>query len=407
MKRTNLLEFLELKRPIKLPHNGYDGEHSDTLTDNKEITVKERRFVRNYDTLPTSRGSRRYKKKSLATKQTKDSTKMSTEEVTNVKLQVQKFETLIKEAPFRRSISFCDKGQISSKNEECVTKNKQEYKIQKSANDGSTDIHKNNRATNEIKSINISKKKEPRKKVRSFTEAETDDETEFFRQKLLQEMDKYEANMKKDGFIKNDDVQVMTSEENIFFGTIAEDFSETLGDDLENGSYFVEAYNDDGRELILVQISINRKAVNLNCVQTIQEVLDDSEIVLYENENRMLRTVTDPEDFVNNITSDITTLNPVSTENEKSVYVEMLAKLDKRPTTYSIASNDSSTGEDDSISTSYESVYGSGVRRETFCDNFGNVRIERIGYLEQNNESIDVLSPAPLSRNNSITPTKK
>lgn len=468
MNKSSFLDFFEIKRPVKSSlKNSCSASNIDSIADEDEIRTKERLFVRNAGTIPKSRSSKRYRKKTSSTRN-EDNREMSDEiyeAVPSVKSLTKKFESIIETQQvrneFRRSQSFIatsefmsdTKSNMETTNQETITESHdQEASFQKPRTQSET-------VFNEID------KKERRKNIRSFAETETEEEKETYRQQLLEQMDEKFEKMKMDGFV--DDYGLIVSEEyddveieqevteildpnalpaqegenhvyhedstnevtNYSYGMFTnEEVYESLGDDLEHGSFVVEAYNDDGRELIIVQISIDRKAVNLNSLQSIKEVMEESDIVFYENENRTLSTVSDPEDLImknGNSMSEEPVYEEISVyeskklkrfsaplpngHNEDTEYCEVFYdqnSVQTRSKSYSAVSNQSSPcEEDEGIGNSYDNVYGS-VRRETFCDNQGNIRIERIGYPEKNGESGDEAATS-LSRNNSITPSKR
>ncbi|KAJ8928570.1 hypothetical protein NQ314_018855 [Rhamnusium bicolor] len=182
---------------------------------------------------------------------------------------------------------------------------------------------------------------------------------------------------------------------------LEDEFCESLGDDLENGSYFVEAYNDDGRELIIVELSIERRTVNFDkpfSLKSIQNSFNNAEIVFQENNDKSLNVITDPKELIHE-NAELVSYGPHS----------------NRSTLYSTTSRDSDIFDTDDEGIGMGNIEQrncveddayNNVRRETFCDHKGVVRIERIGYpetvhglsYEEGNEP-----QSPVSRNNSFT----
>lgn len=483
LKRTGLLNFFEIKRPAKLSlKNSCSVNHLDEIINEDEIKPKERLFISHSSTLPKTT---RYKKNISSNSSDKMNNVvvnegMDTNSNGSVKLLAKKFENIIEtqhvHRDYRRSQSFTETSQFMNRqggSNTPKTKTNSEKDCEKSTDEGTLmkEVIEKSRTQSEIRYYSnntFTNRKVQRENVRSFGEAETEEEKELYRKKLLDEMDLHFEKMKMDGFFddtentsNNVDENEMSQDEssftfsgntskgteqnkitvkqrhekqsyyasNEFYGMPTEDFSESLGDDLENGSFVVETYNDDGRELIIVQLSIAKKVINLNSHQRIKEILEESEMVFLESENHTLSIVSDPEEIILKSTcsvseepiyeevpmyiSDSTSKRfsaPPYVHNEESEYSEGF--YDEPPvqtrsnTGSAISSQSSRIEEDEGISTSYENVYGS-VRRETFCDNQGNIRIERIGYPEKNDESSDEAAYSPVSRNNSLNSTKR
>lgn len=475
MKKFSVLDLFEMRRPVKTSIKNASSITQIDKTDEEEIKTKERLFIRNSGTFPKARSSKRYKRKNSEVKQQDDNTKVITTEQgdinSSVKNLAKDYESMLKtlQVPgeFRRSQSFIELDQLAKEIRKIevfhpeikmgnVTEGIKEERI---INNTNPSINTERTKSESGYSMSKAERKERRKNIRSFGEAETEEEKERYRRELIKEMDEQFANMRMDGYIDDTEnvinvrIDVPTSKietqvsneihqndnnhntyeinEEKLKNTVSnptydrilsfeEDFSESLGDDLENGSYFVEAYNDDGRELIIVQISIDRRVVDLNSLQSIKEVMEDSDMVFYENENHTLSSVNDPKEIVRHtepIYEDLIYEEPPRNDPPladvqikgttcSDIYVSQ-PSIHKRFTFNSITSTESSYYEDDDISTNDENVYSTSVRRETFCDNQGNIRIERIGYPENNNESSDEAVSSPVSRNNSIAPTKR
>lgn len=364
-----------------------------------------------------------------------------------------------------------------------------------------------------------SRKKKERKTIRSFVEAEDEGDTEEYRKNLLKQMDDEMAQMKKDGFIDDNDNsedyntmgmyrgesnnQLEEIEHNSLddklsqhlsqrishhqFPTQREEFTESLGDDLENGSSVVEAYNDDGRELIIVQMVVDRKPVYSN---NLAEAISNSDFVLYENIDNTLKDISSDKrgfklsehlrsdrhsfylttssdgDFIkvgsdgstpisgdrSTIYSDISVENPMyqysprlsenrwtnysdtsfenapisenvhrisenrwTTYSNRSsdsdhVYESIQKPISNRSTICSTTSRESEDDEDDEgiglQNVELRNSSYSNTRRETYCDDKGTVRIERIASLQE--EVADQEDNVPLSpSSSSMTPLSK
>lgn len=471
MKRSGVLDFFEIKRPAKSSlKNSCSVSHLDKIINEDEIKPKERLFIKHSSTLPKTT---RYKKR-ISSNNAKMNNEADEEKInsnTSVRSLTKKFENIIEtqqvHREYRRSQSFIQTSQFMNRQGETdstETKPNIEQDHQSTNKDNiKNEIIEKSRSQIETRYYSTNKK-EQRKNIRSFGEAETEEEKELYRKKLLEEMDEQFAKMRMDGFLNytitehenhifheestfkfSENTSVCSEENEVTlkkhkeehsyyasnesYGMFTEDFSESLGDDLENGSFVVEAYNDDGRELIIVQLSIEKKVVNLNSLQSIKEVMEESDMVFFEGENHTLSTVSDPEEIIIKSSSSVPE-EPIYEEvpiyissstskrysappyvrNEESEYSEVFydqPPVQSRSNICSVISSQSSRNEEDEgISTSYENVYGS-VRRETFCDNQGNIRIERIGYPEKSDESSDEAASSPVSRNNSINSTKR
>ncbi|KAJ8974338.1 hypothetical protein NQ317_005679 [Molorchus minor] len=150
-----------------------------------------------------------------------------------------------------------------------------------------------------------------------------------------------------------------------------DDFAESLGEDLENGAFFVEAYNDSGRELVIVEISIERKTVDFDKLESIRNSIKNADIVFHQSEGQILNLVEEPV-YEN--------MEILSNGNDLG---------SNRSTIYSITSRESGVFDDDDEGISMGHTEGkasvgedntyNNVRRETFWDNRGIVRIERVG----------------------------
>nr|CAH7748524.1 unnamed protein product [Callosobruchus chinensis] len=237
-----------------------------------------------------------------------------------------------------------------------------------------------------------------RKSLKSFIDAVNEGNTELYRRSLIERIDSELEKMKLDGFIDDCDEDLALDNKHIAIGYRKEtngeeswlykkeNLSETLCDDLETGSSFVEAYNDDGRELIIAEVIIERKAVSLNdqtsLDETIRENMRDSDLILITNDNKEYDVV---EETVKNLPS---LFNFDARSN--------------RSTVYSTAS-ESVLDDDDDVFTDTEEKHaedkGFSSRRETYCDPKGNVRIERIESLGSTEDKA-----SKLKRSNSITP---
>nr|CAI5841885.1 unnamed protein product [Callosobruchus analis] len=204
--------------------------------------------------------------------------------------------------------------------------------------------------------------------------------------------------MKLDGFIDDcgedpslDDKIIATGYPNEINTTKSwlykeENLLDTLCDDLETGSSFVEAYNDDGRELIIAEVIIETKAVCFNdqtsLDETIRENMRDSDLILITNDNKEYDVI----EQTARVLPSLSNIEPPS----------------NRSTVYSTAS-ESVFDDDDDVFTDTEEKHaedeGFSSRRETYCDPKGNVRIERVESLGAAEDG-----SRKLKRSNSITP---
>ncbi|KAJ8920587.1 hypothetical protein NQ315_004726 [Exocentrus adspersus] len=179
-----------------------------------------------------------------------------------------------------------------------------------------------------------------------------------------------------------------------------DEFGECLADDLEtNGSYFVEAYNDEGRELIIVEIAVERRVVDLNSLDAIAESIENSDMVFHQNEDRSLNIIDNPKDL---LVSE--SLQNGSLSNSESNASTINSNTWRYSRTFD--TDDEYNTEENEKKQEEDLVYNT-YRRETFCDIKGIVRIERIGYPpEIENEYCEVMDPSSspsVSRNSSFT----
>ncbi|CAG9829402.1 unnamed protein product [Diabrotica balteata] len=422
-----LKKLFDIKRPAKvqsatLPRTTGKSE--------QEPSGKERLFVRNQS----------YRKKTSKNKYKKQNSEInhaeSNEQVTNVKKLCQQFEsTQIK---------------IEDDKSDSLT----HYSI------GGDEILKHTIPNVEVKRRNggSNYKQNRENKIKSFVEAESEDATEEYRKSLISEMDMEIAQMREDGFIDDEDNFMSNvqhtildetlrsySEENTYYEfsnkdieeTINsdpdinnfstdninivtenelsdfhddtkchedilrlnsyEEFTESLGDDLENGLFVVEAYNDDGRELIEVQVMIDRRPVSMGH-QDLKEAIKDSHMVFYENLDRTYNCIhNELTEYIDQNKSEQCAGASINLENNVYENIEtpseemkeplmVFAPMSNRSTIYSVTSQESSVfdTDDEGIELGRNKEVYSSVRRETFCDDKGIIRIERVAFSDNN-----------------------
>ncbi|CAG9768837.1 unnamed protein product [Ceutorhynchus assimilis] len=233
------------------------------------------------------------------------------------------------------------------------------------------------------------------KRYEGFQDAADKGETENYRKSFIEEMDMEIENMLNDGFrddfhlsfenltllsndetvnkteINLDDLSIKKSEDeeaSPVYQTIIilpnqeeqqyEDsdqdlFGETyFREDLEKGLYYLETYNADGKELIMCSVQVERQSVDLNSFDKMKA-------------NSCSKFLTNDESM----------LVLMGEANESKSGTDS-----KRTTIYSTTSGESY--EDEGIDIEQASgTYGSNAsaRRETYCDEQGIVRIERVG----------------------------
>ncbi|XP_060516921.1 uncharacterized protein LOC132696223 [Cylas formicarius] len=197
----------------------------------------------------------------------------------------------------------------------------------------------------------------------NFIEAERNGETENYRRSLVSEMDEEIEKMKLDGF--EDDFYVSPDEDDGDDDDVSaalqidDQLGTSFGDDLERGLYFVETYNADGKELVIVSVQIDRKVVDLDNFQDLQ--LTSQMLVRRDGDGVVL----------------------IDLEEASSRLSLDDSNGSKRTTIYSTASGDSfddRNGYDECFDSSDGYV---SARRETVCDKEGIVRIERIARAER------------------------
>ncbi|XP_072378737.1 uncharacterized protein [Diabrotica undecimpunctata] len=420
-----LKKLFDIKRPAKvqsatLPRTTGKSE--------QEPSGKERLFVRNQS----------YRKKTAKNKYKKQNSEINNadtnEQATNVKKLCQQFEsTQIK---------------IEDDKSDSLT----HYSI------GGDEISKQTISNVEVKRRNggINYKQNRENKIKSFVEAENEDATEEYRKSLISEMDMEIAQMREDGFIDDEDNFMSNaphtildetlpsySEDNTYcavsnkdieetinsdpyvnnfstdnINTVTEnelpdfhddtkchedilrlnsyeEFTESLGDDLENGLFVVEAYNDDGRELIEVQVMIDRRPVSMGN-QDLQEAIKDSHMVFYENVDRTYNCIhNELTEYIDQNKSEQSEGATINLENNVYENIEtpseemkeplmMFAPMSNRSTIYSVTSQESSVfdTDDEGIELGRNKEVYSSVRRETFCDDKGIIRIERVAFSD-------------------------
>ncbi|XP_028150555.1 uncharacterized protein LOC114343904 [Diabrotica virgifera virgifera] len=422
-----LKKLFDIRRPAKVQNATFPrttGKSSE-----EEPTGKERLFVRNQS----------YRKKSLKNKYKKQNSEVNNvdsnehEHGANVKKLCQQFEqTEIKSAE-DKSDTLAD----SSRADDKILKQSISNVEVKRRNSG----------------INYKQKRE--NKIKSFVEAENEDATEEYRKSLISQMDMEIAHMREDGFIDDEDnfmtdaphtvldeTSPLFSEVNSDYlvsnknleepmnldpdintfctdiTTVAEnelsdfhddakchqdilrlnsyeEFTESLGDDLENGLFVVEAYNDDGRELIEVQVMIDRRPVSMD-KEGLTDAIKDSEMVFYENVDRTYNCIRNElTEYIDQNKSE--QCAGASRNLEENIYenietpseetkepLMMFAPMSNRSTIYSVTSQESSVfdTDDEGIELGRNKEVYSSVRRETFCDDKGIVRIERVAFSD-------------------------
>ncbi|XP_056633433.1 uncharacterized protein LOC130443013 isoform X2 [Diorhabda sublineata] len=243
----------------------------------------------------------------------------------------------------------------------------------------------------------------------------------------------YENKIKSDCQIDFECEEAINKEAREFekFISKTEEFNESFSDEIENDMVIVEAYNDDGKELIEVQVTIERKVVTIG-KQSLQDVLKhskNSDMIFFKEDGHtfnLMKNNIEPnvDDNIIHKNEDLCILPSTSTKNGVYEYIEipnkdnhelpflMFAPLSNRSTIYSTTSQESSVFDEDDEGISLgrnkdnqEELY-SNVRRETFCDNKGIVRIERVG-VPDNSLFLKGNNSAPVSRSNSTTSCKK
>ncbi|XP_066254845.1 uncharacterized protein [Euwallacea similis] len=148
---------------------------------------------------------------------------------------------------------------------------------------------------------------------------------------------------------------------------VEDPFGETYFDE---GLVYLEAYNQDDKELVECTVQVDRRSVDLQSFNKIQQSHD----LLAQNEQMMVlmnEIQGDPESKRNTIYS---TTSAETGDSENGCE-------SKRNTIYSTTSGDSFEDEDnpggclwgDNVSVNYRVA-----RRETYCDDQGRVRIERV-----------------------------
>nr|XP_023018278.1 uncharacterized protein LOC111507223 [Leptinotarsa decemlineata] len=190
--------------------------------------------------------------------------------------------------------------------------------------------------------------------------------------------------------------------------TFEDEFTESLGDDLETGLNIVEAYNDDGRELVEIQVMVDRRVVTSQTFEAMRDKLQGSDVILYQNVDQTVDDILVVEEPDEHIYESVVYQN--SDEENVGQNIVVYAPTSNRSTIYSTTSRDSSIFDDDDEGIELgrpkcKDEYVN-VRRETFCDNKGVIRIERVVNPErviENSFSAD----STVKRSNSFpSPTK-
>ncbi|XP_048518517.1 uncharacterized protein LOC109537555 isoform X1 [Dendroctonus ponderosae] len=216
-------------------------------------------------------------------------------------------------------------------------------------------FRKNNQSGRSRRRAGILKKpigvKELAQHFESFKDAAANGETENYRRSVICEIDAELEKMKLDGYGEDfhwmlEDGEAKTPGPLVQLEPELEDlFGEIyFADDMEKGFYYMEAWNADGKELIQCSVQIERKSIDLLSFD-------------------QMKTNQDP--------------NILSNDDKMVLVLGSQASDDsKRNTMYSTTSGESYDDED---AISWTSVYvPSAARRETFCDQQGIVRIERV-----------------------------
>ncbi|CAH1168750.1 unnamed protein product [Phyllotreta striolata] len=212
------------------------------------------------------------------------------------------------------------------------------------------------------------------------------------------EEQKYGA-IEQDTLVTDEDMAILNSK-------FQDAFSDSL--DIENGLHYVEAYNREDEELVDVQVMIDRRTVSLSDKQTIKTILKESEMILHQKEDESFDVIQD-EQTSGRSSQEITPNNPTSSKQDLHADAdkssqESIVQFENpfnRSTFYSTTSHESSQQDEDDegidVYRNKEEVYSS-VRRETFCDDNGVIRIERVACYPT--------ISSPISRNNSAASTK-
>ncbi|KAL1513473.1 hypothetical protein ABEB36_002879 [Hypothenemus hampei] len=232
------------------------------------------------------------------------------------------------------------------------------------------------------------------KRFENFKDAAEKNETETFRKSVISEFDEEIEKMRLDGFeedvylslVNNNQEFDETEEESVLdtipdeedanntvFETIISlngysDIQENIEDDLfgeknlsenlETGLSYLETYNAEGKELIICSLQVDRKSVDL---QSFDQMKDNADNILANNEKLLI----------------------LFSGDELVFPSESKAESDsKRNTMYSTTSGESFDEEDLDNAQSCYNV----ARRETFTDEKGIVRIERIAPCNENLE---------------------
>ncbi|XP_050302333.1 uncharacterized protein LOC126740386 isoform X3 [Anthonomus grandis grandis] len=252
--------------------------------------------------------------------------------------------------------------------------------------------------------------KELTQRFENFKDAAECGQTENFRKSFICEMDKEMEKMKSDGF--EDDFHLSMENLSLINGPEEEDqegsskitdddnalyerllqfsnkhhhpeppdendlFGETLfSEDLEKGLSFVETYNADGKELVICSVQVDRHSVDLNSFDEIKENTHRNSNLLTNGERALV--LIEPSE--------------VSYESKSE------GTDSKRTTIYSTTSGDSYEEEENDLD---HQIY-SAARRETYCDDKGIVRIERVApYSNHFPQPVEDLMPEYINTNN-------
>ncbi|CAH1175962.1 unnamed protein product [Phaedon cochleariae] len=265
-----------------------------------------------------------------------------------------------------------------------------------------------------------------------------------------------------------------------------DEFSESLGDGIEDGVTVVEAYNDEGRELIEIKVIFDRRTIALGTEEHIEVPIEESQMVFYHQEDnntyellhdtlgddfitekdyreeiRIYQNYTEDNDLIGpdehiyediedprekqqmkfyqgdhdtvrddfdkekgsredirSIQNDIEENNVFTPDGDNPAqhFFVYSPPASNRSTVYSGTSRESSGFDEDDESIELgknndDPVVYSNVRRETFCDDKGIIRIERVAnhgtVLKSNASTAGHGDSSPVSRSNSTTPARQ
>ncbi|XP_066143646.1 uncharacterized protein [Euwallacea fornicatus] len=256
-----------------------------------------------------------------------------------------------------------------------------------------------------------------------FKDAAEKGQTDTFRKSFLSEMNQELENMKNDGFTEELSLENLHLTEDINadnfddckweeeFGkalmmsienkSLAKPLSDNDDDDpfeegierkkpddddlfgefyFDEGIVYLEAYNQDDRELVECIVQVDRRSVDLQSFNKMQQGSD----VLAQNEQMMVlmsEIEGEPESKRNTIYSTTSAETGDSGNGCES----------KRNTIYSTTSGDSYEDEDNLEEHNDSLNYGA-ARRETYCDDQGRVRIERVAPCVEDHQGVNTVN---------------